>query len=114
MEPSEIWGRIIEALEGAKMSTKQVDIAKLCGVKPPSVTEWKRRYIPDFKHIITIAMATGVTVDWLYTGRGRKKPEPPAGSDTAKLIGMLDDLPNGELAEVLKFAEYKKDIAGKS
>lgn len=108
MDKNEIWLRVIEAMTEADLSTKQVDIAKLCEVKPPSVHEWKIRG-PGRSNLKKIAIATGVTVDWLETGRPPKYADSVAESEIDYLVGILRDLQDDELDKVVTFARYIRD-----
>ena len=94
------------ALEESGLSTKQVDIARLCGVKPPSVHEWRDKSTPTRKNIHTIAVATGVSVEWLETGRGPKHPKPPRGSNLEAILSVLNSLQDSELTGVLDYVRY--------
>lgn len=112
MPDSALWKRITTALSEAGLSTKQVDIAKLCGVKPPSVYEWRRgKSTPSKKNLYTIAVAASVSVEWLETGRGPKHPEPPRGSNLEAILAVLNGMDDSELTGVLDYVRYLKNRA---
>lgn len=66
--------RIKIAMEAAGVS--QVDLARACGVKPPSVHGWlsgKAKFLRG-ENLLQAARALNVSQDWLATGEGPMKP----------------------------------------
>lgn len=62
--------RLRLAMEKAKIS--QAELARECGVKPPSVSGWlsgKSKFLRG-ENLLKAARALGVTEDWLATGKG--------------------------------------------
>lgn len=57
-----------------RMSQQQ--LAVLTGVQRSAVAQWERKNgsLPSMSHLIAIANATGVCIEWLGTGRGPAKP----------------------------------------
>lgn len=51
---------------------KQVDLAKACGIKPPSVSDWLngRSVNIEGKNLLAAAKILNVRPEWLSTGRG--------------------------------------------
>lgn len=70
--------RIRRARALAKMS--QQTLADVVGVQRAAVTQWEssKGHLPTMGHLIAIANATGVMLEWLGTGRGPVKPEQDA------------------------------------
>lgn len=75
--------RIKLAMDQAGMS--QVDLARACGVKPPSVHGWlsgKSKYLRG-ENLLQAARALGVRQDWLASGTGPMRSN-DAGSDASE------------------------------
>ena len=55
----------------------QVALAEAVGVQRSAVAQWERRdgCYPSMPHLVAIAVATGVALEWLGTGRGSIRPE---------------------------------------
>ncbi len=58
----------------------QIGLAAAVGVKRSAVAQWERRdgCLPSMQHLVAVAKATGVQVEWLGTGEGemgRSQPE---------------------------------------
>lgn len=67
--------RIRLAMREAEMS--QVDLAKACGLKPPSIHGWlsgKAKFLRG-ENLLKAAKALGVTEEWLANGKGPMRPE---------------------------------------
>ena len=110
----ERWQRITEGMERCGLESQKA-LARRLHISQPSISGWKNGdHLPDNIHMIRLADWSGLCVEWIWSGRGPKFPEPVAGSDSQKLIELLDDLPEQDRAEILKFAEYKKDAADNS
>lgn len=61
----------------ADAGLRQLDLARLCGVRPPSVNDWlsgKTRALRGVS-LIKAAAALGVSEQWLAEGRGPKSRE---------------------------------------
>ena len=67
--------RIRRARSISKMS--QQALAEVVGVQRSAVAQWERKggTHPSMQHLVSIATATGVSLEWLGTGRGAIKPE---------------------------------------
>jgi transcriptional regulator with XRE-family HTH domain len=50
----------------------QGELARRVGVKRSAVTQWERvdGTLPSMEHMIRIALETGVSFEWIATGRG--------------------------------------------
>ena len=101
-----IFQRIVEAREEAGLDTTQVAIAKDLGLAQSSVHQWKEGKGLRLSHALKIAEQTNVCVEWLFTGRPPKRPI-KSGSETARLLEILDRLPDEILQEVLNYAEFR-------
>lgn len=71
---------------------KQVDLAKACGVKPPSVNGWlsgKSKFLRG-ENLLAAARVLQVNEEWLATGKGPMKPEldNPQQSDLSERIAQ--------------------------
>lgn len=55
---------------------KQVELARACGIKPPSVADWLngRSVNIEGKNLLSAAKALNVRPEWLSTGRGPMRP----------------------------------------
>lgn len=87
----------------ARMS--QTTLAKKAGVQRSAVAQWERKdgSHPSMHHLIAIAVATGIYLEWLGTGRGPKKPELDAWTETMQINDYAqDDLEAECLASIRK------------
>lgn len=64
--------RIREAVEAS--GKKKKEIAKECGVSPPSISQWITGETKNIKpdNLFALSRATGYSAEWLATGRGEK------------------------------------------
>ena len=55
----------------------QSELARRLGIQRSAVTQWERAggTSPSLGHLASIACETGVTFEWLATGRGAAQPE---------------------------------------
>lgn len=77
--------RIKIAMDEAGMS--QVDLARACGVKPPSVHGWlsgKAKYLRG-ENLLQAARALGVSQEWLATGSGSMRD---SGEERDPVLGL--------------------------
>ena len=66
--------RLLEACQALNVDN-QNEMAKAIGVSPGMFTKYKAgEKLPSMQTAIEIAVKTGVTVEWLVTGRGPKYP----------------------------------------
>jgi transcriptional regulator with XRE-family HTH domain len=89
-----------EALEDRRLPATQVFVAKRLGVKQPSISEWNSEGgFPTIDRAVELANWLGVTVEWLLTERGPKRPL-PQDATAQRLWDIwpeLDDVTKGEL-----------------
>lgn len=77
-----IWVRIQEAMRASGRPDTQVAVAKLLGIKQPSVSEWARgETSPTTENLVTLAMKTNFTFEYLRTGRGERRVQPQKQQD---------------------------------
>ena len=89
MKTTDIYRRLELAFESAGMGTTQVQIAKALKVRQQSVSKWKGGINhPDHSTLYLAAQLTGVSLEWLSTGKGEMRPEKP----NPELVELLDRL----------------------
>ncbi|MBR7070524.1 MAG: helix-turn-helix transcriptional regulator [Oxalobacter sp.] len=79
----------------AKIGMTQAQLARACGVKPPSVSGWlnsKAKYLKG-KNLLAAAKALNVSQDWLATGEGAMLPYDDD-------LVLIPNLPSNEFVEV--------------
>jgi len=101
MQKQTIYDRIIMAREEAGQAVTLTGIAKDLGINHSAIAKWKRGKGARHDHMLWLAKTTGVCVEWLYTGRGLKRPARP---DVLELVDALDALSATDRAAVLRFA----------
>lgn len=69
---SPIVDRMKEAARLANFPPTQSGIAKMLGIKQPSVAEWNQGKMPTIDRVVLAAQRTKLCVEWIYTGRGPK------------------------------------------
>ena len=74
----------------------------LAGVQRSAVAHWERRNgsLPSMTHLIAIATATGVSLEWLGTGRGAVRPSDGWNEAVSKDDIAQDDLETQSLASL--------------
>jgi transcriptional regulator with XRE-family HTH domain len=75
------WSRLLEAMADRGLPQTQVAAAKLGRVTQPAARKWAEGGLPDVDKIIDIAQRLDVSIDWLLTGDGPKKPPKYSASD---------------------------------
>ena len=71
----------------AESGLKQIDIAKTCGVSPPTVSGWlSGKFEPSRKHLASIARATGSSVAYLL-GEDSSQDEDARAALLVELLG---------------------------
>lgn len=87
-EGAEIGNRIRIAFRDARLAENQTEIARAMKVSPMTVSYWMRGIkIPPIHTGVMIAKKTGVRIEWLYSGKGPKYPQPlDASIDLADTI----------------------------
>ena len=62
---------IIERLKNVFQVDSDVDLAKVLGVKQPTISSWRKRNTIDYELIFT--KCNNINFDWLLTGEGKMK-----------------------------------------
>lgn len=103
------WKRVVEALSGIGIDdNQQTAVAKLIGIKQPSVHEWEAgTSMPSISNVQKLATKTNVCVEWLYTSRGPKHPGPPMEAVAERLWSAWGRLTGDEKAELAAYAALK-------
>lgn len=103
--------RLRQAMDDAGVS--QAELARACGVKPPSVHGWlsgKAKFLRG-ENLLTAARVLRVSQDWLATGKGPKNPAelmqgytpmPAPGGGTVPLDAAI-----AVLADAIERSPYK-------
>lgn len=100
--------RIKQALLDAGKNGTQEEIAKLAGIKQPSVSEWKNEgTTPSLENAIAIGAKLNVCVEWIITGRGPKRPGPPMEPAAQALWDAWPRIPSEDRQQVVGFAQAK-------
>jgi transcriptional regulator with XRE-family HTH domain len=101
--------RILEALQDrASDGVTRSDLARACGVKPASVSQWVSGSTKSIRqdHLVKAADFLGVNIRWLAVGEGPKKLEhkevwldigglsPDRQAALRALLDTLDDSPD--------------------
>ena len=73
----------------------QAELARRLGIQRSAVTQWERAggTSPSLTHLASIACETGVTFEWLATGRGASRP----GEGDFDIALVPDDYARDEL-----------------
>lgn len=112
-----VWARVKEALIEAKLPATQVYVAKQLKMSQPSISEWNLEGgYPTIENAISLAKMLNVTVEWLLTERGPKRPL-PQDATAQRLWDMwsqLDEVTKGELIGIAsgRLRRSDKDEAG--
>jgi hypothetical protein len=92
--PGSFLSRALEALgeRHPDESPTQTKLAKIAGVSQPTAHEWGLPdRAPSHDKVLKIAGYTGICVEWLYTGRGPKRP-PPLDPFIQRWLEMDDEM----------------------
>ena len=87
--------RFVLACKEASLPEGQKELGKCFGVSGPMICGYRSGdKLPSMGTAIVIAEKTGVTVEWLLTGRGKKHPEKSIIDDgIVKVATQLSHLP---------------------
>ncbi len=106
---SEFWNRLVEAFTDAGLDHSQTAIARQLGIAQSAVAKWANGSgYPHLRKCLYIAEMTGVSADWLLTGRGNKKQgDGHMDESTQALLAQWAELPASTKREVLEFVRWK-------
>jgi transcriptional regulator with XRE-family HTH domain len=105
---SNFWSRLLEAMADKGLPTKQVSVAKLGGVSQPAARKWAEGGLPDVDRIREIANKLDVSIDWLLTGEGQKRPHRDATSDPSleRLLAIWPDMDADARQQLAELAQH--------
>lgn len=103
--------RLNEALADKGRPVTQGELAKIAGVKQPSVSLWKKAG-PKLQHAIRLALELDVCVEWIYTERPPKRPGPPPDPVALRLWGIWERLSYDIKQQILGYALLNLDDDG--
>lgn len=95
-----VWLRVKEALRERHLPPTQNHVADMLKITQPSVSDWnKPGGAPKLEHAIILATKLNVCVEWIYTERGPKRPQPvdPVSQRLWDVWPLIDDLTKGEI-----------------
>lgn len=97
-------------------SLSQQNLAERVGVQRSAVAQWERKdgSLPSMQHLIEIALATGVTLEWLGTGRGPVKPDAETWIPAVSGIDYAQDDTELECLRALRHLPHRvrENLAG--
>jgi|APAra7269096979_1048534.scaffolds.fasta_scaffold10626_2 transcriptional regulator with XRE-family HTH domain len=102
--------RIRRLRANAKLS--QSELANLVGVKRSAVAQWESETgtHPSVEHLSKLAVATGVTFEWLATGRGPDTSNSIEADSTALSSDFAQDLIESRVLELVRRLPAKKQL----
>ena len=108
--PAEFFRRVLAAYEMAGLETSQTAIARSLRIGQSAVARWAAGGgFPTLRHCIQIATLTGVSIEWLLTGRGTAKTkDTDMDEQTRKLLQEWAELPAKVREEILAFVRFKR------
>lgn len=84
--------RFRAACEAAQMPSTLKGLARVFGVAPPTVHDWRHgEKLPSAEMMAVIAEKTRTNFDWLATGRGTESP--PPNRQILELAARIDRAP---------------------
>jgi len=92
------WGRLSIAMTERGHAPTQAAVGNLLSLKQSSIHKWEYGGLPRMRHSVQLAEKLGVTVEWLLTGRGVKRPLNEHETVLIELYRQLgDELERGEV-----------------
>lgn len=110
---SPVWSRIQEAVKASGRVETQEGVARMLGIRQPSVSEWARGVTrPTTKHLEAIGMKTGFAIEYLRTGRGPRRVQPTPADDELlqELMALWSHLTANSRLSVLQHAKLVRTI----
>lgn len=105
---SALWERLIRARLDAKppLPTRQTDIATEVGVGQTAVSGWKTgEKVPELETAIALAKRADICLEFLYTGRGPRRPWGDVTTPLGRLVEVWERLSDTEQSQLLSYAE---------
>lgn len=85
----------------------QAELCRRLKIKSPSVTSWKRgEWGPKPENYLAMSLMSGISVDYLMTGKGRKFTGAP-GTLEERVIDALHQLPEDRQKAILDFLDFE-------
>lgn len=110
-----VWSRIKEALKDAKRRPTQNEAAAIAKVRQPSVSDWnKPDQYPSIESTVLLARTLGVCVEWIYTGRGPKRPGTALDQHAERLLRAWPLLNDETKAHLVGYAEVSASMSPSS
>jgi transcriptional regulator with XRE-family HTH domain len=106
---TDFWPRLVEAFADSGLETSQSAIARHLDIGQSAVAKWAHGSgYPTLRKCIHIARITGVSVEWLLTGRGNKNQKGGDMDDlTQRLLEQWAELPEAAQREILEFVKFR-------
>lgn len=111
---SELWKRLESAAEQAGYDkVTQTLIARLAGgLAQTSVRKWQwGDSLPTMENAILLAKKLNISVEWLLTGRGSRKPLSAPDADSEELLFLLSKMDSERRDDLMRFARYCRTIS---
>lgn len=115
---STLKSRLEEAMK-ARPEIRQVDLARACSVKPPSVDGWFRGKAKTMNSecVFPVADLLKINARWLCTGKGRKEIDSgdfqSSHSHMALAVAdLVDDLPDQDPTKIGRIGAAQQALAG--
>ena len=103
------WERIAYAMRLAEIPSQR-RLAQKLDVSSPLITGWRNgSWLPGQKHILSLAMWSGLVVEWLWTGRGRKFPEDQVSAVDEAISHALKEKSDADKRLVLRMVNAIED-----
>lgn len=100
------WTRLMDAMGEAGYARTQAAVARLIGIKQPSVHEWAYGGLPTVERCRELAGKLGVCVEWLYSGEGPRRPQVPTDKEAEKLWDIWRKLTTESRQNLTGYAAY--------
>jgi len=96
MKKRAFWDRLQEAMKDQKLKPTQKAAGALVGIKQSSTNKWAHGGLPSFEHVVILAIKLHVSVEWLLSERGPKRP---LDTEATYLLDAFARLPSQRLKD---------------